>query len=156
MMDKSKHIKLTFCKRKNLSNHVSSPFLKKFDELNEQIFEVEKQHKKIVHDLPAQIGQQCIRTPNSGFLNSGSLSKGFGKRPISADGDGYRFAVHRICAGHDRRPSNLNLEKSGVRKNGIYFHLISNLKSFLEDRKSRYHNGIKVLQVSLNRNLLGV
>ena len=56
IMDKSKQTKLSYCKRKNLSNHVNSPFLKRFDELNEQIFEVEKQHKKIVCDLPAQIG----------------------------------------------------------------------------------------------------
>ena len=56
VMDKSKHTKVYFSKAKNLSKHVNSPFLKKFDELNEQIFEVEKQHKKIVHDLPAQIG----------------------------------------------------------------------------------------------------
>ena len=57
LMDKSKYTKLSFCKRKNLSNHVNGPLLKKFDELNEQIFEVEKQHKKIFHDLPAQIGR---------------------------------------------------------------------------------------------------
>ena len=56
MMDKSKHTKLSFCKRKNLSNHVNSPFLKMFDELNEQFSDGEKQHKMIVHDLPAQIG----------------------------------------------------------------------------------------------------
>ena len=48
--------KMSFTKQDNLSKHVNSPFLKKFDELNEQIFEVEKQHKKIVHDLPMQIG----------------------------------------------------------------------------------------------------
>ena len=56
MMDKSKHTKLSFVKQENLSNHVNNPFLKKYDELNEQIFEVEKKHKKIVHDLPIQIG----------------------------------------------------------------------------------------------------
>ena len=56
MMDKSKHTKLSFTTWKNLPNHVNSPFLKKYDELNEHIFEVEKQHKKIVHDLPMQIG----------------------------------------------------------------------------------------------------
>ena len=56
MIDKSKHTKLSIYKRKNLPNHVKCPFLKKFDELNEQIFEVEKPHKKIVHDLPVQIG----------------------------------------------------------------------------------------------------
>ena len=56
VMDKSKHTKVSFSKEKNLSKHVNSPLLIKFDELNEQIFEVEKQQKKIVHDLPAQIG----------------------------------------------------------------------------------------------------
>ena len=56
IMDKSKHTKVSFSEEKNLFKHVNSPYLKKFDELNEQIFEVEKQNKKIVHDLPAQIG----------------------------------------------------------------------------------------------------
>ena len=56
IMNKAKHTKVSFSKEENLSKHVNSPFLKKFDELNEQIFEVEKLQKKIVHDLPAQIG----------------------------------------------------------------------------------------------------
>ena len=56
LMNKSNHTKLSFAKQKNLPNHVNNPFLKKYDELNEQIFEVEKKHKKIVHDLPTQIG----------------------------------------------------------------------------------------------------
>ena len=56
LMDKSKHTKLSFAKRENLPNHVNNPFLKMYDELNEHIFEVEKKHKKIVHDLPVQIG----------------------------------------------------------------------------------------------------
>ena len=56
LMDKSKHTRLSFAKEKNLPNHVNNPFLKKYDELNEYIFEVEKQQKKIVHDLTTQIG----------------------------------------------------------------------------------------------------
>ena len=56
IMNKSNHTKVSFSKAVNLSKHVNSPFLKTFDELNEQIFEVEKLQKKIVHDLPAQIG----------------------------------------------------------------------------------------------------
>ena len=56
LMDKSKHTKVSFSTEKNLFKHVNRPHLKKFDELNEQIFEVEKQQKKIVHDLPMQIG----------------------------------------------------------------------------------------------------
>ena len=76
-MGKSKNTKLSFCKRKNLSNHVNSPILKKFDELNEQIFKVEKQHMKIVHDLPAQIGLAVYSYANSECLNFGSLSKSF-------------------------------------------------------------------------------
>ena len=56
LMNKSNHTKLSFTKQDNLPKHVNNPFLKKYDELNEQIFEVEKKHKKIVHDLPTQIG----------------------------------------------------------------------------------------------------
>ena len=55
-MDKSKHTKISFPLEKNLPKHINSPFLKNFDELNEGIFEVEKDAKKIVHDLPIQIG----------------------------------------------------------------------------------------------------
>ena len=49
--------------------------------------------------------------------------------------------------------SYLTFERSGVKKNS-FFRLVSNAKSFLKDRKSRYHNGTNVLQVRLNRNLL--
>ena len=56
LMDKSRHTKLLFTKEENLAINADSPFLKKFDELNRHIFEVEKQPKKIVHDLPVQIG----------------------------------------------------------------------------------------------------
>ena len=56
LMDKSKHTKLSFAKAKKLPNHVNNPFLKNYDELNEHIFEVEKQQKKNVHDLRTQIG----------------------------------------------------------------------------------------------------
>ena len=56
LMNKSIQTKLSFTKHKNLPIHVNNPFLKKYDELNEQIFEVEKKKKKIVYDLPTQIG----------------------------------------------------------------------------------------------------
>ena len=56
LMDKSKHTKISFALEKNLPNHINNPFLKNYDELNEGIFEVEKDAKKIVHDLPIQIG----------------------------------------------------------------------------------------------------
>ena len=56
LMDKTKHTATTFTKEKNLEKHVRNPFLKDYDELNEEIYEVTKQKSKIVHDLPLQIG----------------------------------------------------------------------------------------------------
>ena len=67
-MDKSKHTKLTFVREKNLPTHANSPFLKQFDELNKNIFEDEKKQKKIVHDLPIQIGLAAYSYTMLGIL----------------------------------------------------------------------------------------
>ena len=56
LMDKTKHTRLSFVKEANLPNHVSNPLFKHYDELNESMFEVEKGKKKVVLDLPTQIG----------------------------------------------------------------------------------------------------
>ena len=56
LMDKSKHTHLSFAKEKNLTNHVNNPLFKHYDELNDNVFEVEKMKKKVVLDLPSQIG----------------------------------------------------------------------------------------------------
>ena len=55
-MDKSKHTNTSFAKEKNLPKHTKNPFLKDYDELNHNIYEVTKKKSKIVHDLPLQIG----------------------------------------------------------------------------------------------------
>ena len=56
LMDKSKHTRVCFAKRNNLANHVNSPFLKSYDVLNEDVYEIEKGKKSVVLDLPSQIG----------------------------------------------------------------------------------------------------
>ena len=56
LMNKFRHIQLSFAKEKNLSKHVNNPLLKTYTPLNEDIFEVEKQKKPVVHNLPLQIG----------------------------------------------------------------------------------------------------
>ena len=57
LMDKSKHIRISYTKEKNLPNHVNNPLFKHYEELSGQIFEVENQNKKrVVLDLPTQIG----------------------------------------------------------------------------------------------------
>ena len=55
-MDKVKHTQLSFAKEKNLGKHVNNPLLMTCTSFNAGIFEVEKQKKTIVHDLPLQIG----------------------------------------------------------------------------------------------------
>ena len=54
-MDKSKHTRLSYTEEKNLPNQVNNPFFKHNDELNANIYEVEKR-KKVLLDLPSQIG----------------------------------------------------------------------------------------------------
>ena len=56
LMDKSKHMPISFAKKKNLANHVNNPSLKNYDTLIEGVYEVEKGGKKAVLDLPSQIG----------------------------------------------------------------------------------------------------
>ena len=56
LMDKSKHTHLCFAKEKNLAKHVNNPLFKHYDELNNNVFEVEKMKKKVLLDLPSQIG----------------------------------------------------------------------------------------------------
>ena len=56
LMDNAKHTRLSFAAEKNLDKHINNPLLKTCTELNEHIFEVEKQHKTIVRNLPLQIG----------------------------------------------------------------------------------------------------
>ena len=56
LMDKSKHTRLTFTTGKNLSRHVKNPLLKHLDPLNGNVYEVEKQKKSVIYDLPLQIG----------------------------------------------------------------------------------------------------
>ena len=56
LMNKAKHTQTSFAKEENLQNHTKNPLLKNYDELNENVYEVEKEKRKIVHDLPLQIG----------------------------------------------------------------------------------------------------
>ena len=56
MMNKAKHTQTSFAKEKNLQNHTKNPLMKNYDELNENVYEVEKAKRKVVHDMPLQIG----------------------------------------------------------------------------------------------------
>ena len=56
VMNRSNHTHTSFAKEKNLKNHTKNPFLKIYDELNENIYEVEKEKRTVRHDLPLQIG----------------------------------------------------------------------------------------------------
>ena len=56
MMDKAKHTSVKYCELNNVSGHIRSPLFKSLEELNGGIYEIEKTKKKIVHDVPLQIG----------------------------------------------------------------------------------------------------
>ena len=56
LMNKATHTHTHFAKEENLQKHTKNPLIKNYDELNENIYEVEKAKRKIVHDLPLQIG----------------------------------------------------------------------------------------------------
>ena len=55
-MNKFAHTKVTFTKERNVPRHVASPFFKTMQELNDDIYEIEKQKHKFLLDLPTQIG----------------------------------------------------------------------------------------------------
>ena len=55
-MDKCKHCLTTFTSETNLPKHINNPLFKTMEELNGSIFEVEKKKRKVVYDLPIQIG----------------------------------------------------------------------------------------------------
>ena len=56
IMDKTRHTLVCFTTERKIWNHVKNPLFKCFDELNDQIYEVEKGKKKVVLDTPIQIG----------------------------------------------------------------------------------------------------
>ena len=55
-MNKFAHTKVTFTKEKNVPKHVASLLFKTMQELNGDIYEIEKQKCKVSLDLPLQIG----------------------------------------------------------------------------------------------------
>ena len=56
VVDKSKHTLLSFVKGRYLTNHVNNPLFEHYEELSEQMLDVEKMKKKVLLDLPTQIG----------------------------------------------------------------------------------------------------
>ena len=52
---------------------MSNPLFKHYDELNDSIFEVEKMKKKVVLDLPSQIGVAVYSSQNFVFSPFGSF-----------------------------------------------------------------------------------
>ena len=56
LMNKFTLTKLTFTDGKNTPKHLASPFLNTMQELSGAIYEVEKQKRKVLLDLPMQIG----------------------------------------------------------------------------------------------------
>ena len=56
VMNRSNHTRTSFAKSKNLDNHTKNPLLKIYEELNEDIYEVQKGKRTIKHDLPLHVG----------------------------------------------------------------------------------------------------
>ena len=56
LMDISKHCATTFTSNENIQTHIKNPLFKTMEELNDNIFEVEKKKRKYVYNLPIQIG----------------------------------------------------------------------------------------------------
>ena len=55
-MNKFAHTKVTFTKEINVPKLVASPFSKTMQEPNGDVYEIEKQKRKVLLDLPMQIG----------------------------------------------------------------------------------------------------
>ena len=56
MIDKTRHMSVKHCEQNNVGRHIQNPLFKSLDELNDGIYEIEKNKKKVVHDVPLQIG----------------------------------------------------------------------------------------------------
>ena len=56
IMDRTKHTTTSFANEKNVPIHVANPMFKTMSELNDGVYEVEKKKKKVMLDLPIQIG----------------------------------------------------------------------------------------------------
>ena len=56
MLDRTKHVSIKFIPKERISNHIRDPLFKNFDELAEEIFEVEKKRKTVRFDTAIQIG----------------------------------------------------------------------------------------------------
>ena len=56
IMDKTKHTSVRFSSEQNIGNHIKNPLFKCMTELNGDIYEVEKEKKKVILDTPIQIG----------------------------------------------------------------------------------------------------
>ena len=56
VMNRSNHTQTSFTKSENLDKHTKNPLLKIHEELNEDIYEVQKGKRTIKHDLPLHVG----------------------------------------------------------------------------------------------------
>ena len=94
LMNKAHQTRLSFAKAKNLEKHVNNVAL------NEGIYEVVKDQRKVVHDLPIQIGLAVYSYAKLRmfefweFINTYLVS-------LPVHRNGYGLAVYRVCARHD-------------------------------------------------------
>ena len=56
IMDKTKHTSVRFCSENKIASHIKNPLFKCLEELNGDVYEVEKQKRTVVLDTPLQIG----------------------------------------------------------------------------------------------------
>ena len=56
LIDKTKHISLKFCSEENVDNHIKNPLFKNMEELEGEIYEVEKLKKSVSLNAPIQVG----------------------------------------------------------------------------------------------------
>ncbi len=56
LLNKSRHTSLKFVPEEKLQCHIRNPLFKCMEELNGNIYEIEKSKKKVIMDLPIQIG----------------------------------------------------------------------------------------------------
>ena len=56
IMNRLAHLSTSYTTKQNVSLHVNSPLFKNMEELSEGVFEVDKKKRKVIWDLPSQIG----------------------------------------------------------------------------------------------------
>ena len=134
IMDKTKHTSVRFSSEQNIGNHIKNPLFKCMTELNGDIYEVEKEKKKVILDTPIQIGLSVFSYAKLNlicfweFINKFLINDLY--QIMECDTDSLYIAFAR----DSMNASNRNIKNNGIKKSGIFFQILKiKQKSILKE-----------------------